>query len=128
MTDAAANPTVNEPSEQAREPQAITDAQWAFDHVSDDSVTQADAPSVGAWGLMTQARESPVIYKELLARVMPIGSDAGGPAMPLELLMQLERQVAEGWGMMAKCLMDPEHKCQHCGKDVSRPAGYEDAA
>lgn len=81
----------------------LGDVRWAYEHYADEQVSEGDAPSAGAWGLLSACRSDRNAYLKVLERVHPKDGGLVGEESATQLL-ELDARIQKEWGQLAGVL------------------------
>ena len=79
------------------------DVRWVYDHFADTEVSEGDAPSPGAWGLLAACKADNKVYLRILDIIHPKDAGDAGEDSAVSLL-DLEQRVVQEWGQLAGVL------------------------
>jgi hypothetical protein len=82
---------------------AAGDVRWVYEHFADSEIAEGDAPSAGAWGLLSACRADRNAYLKVLERVHPREVQRAGEESA-DGLLELEGRLVKEWGEVAGVL------------------------
>jgi len=81
----------------------LGDVRWAYENYANEQVTEGDAPSKGAWGLLSACRSDRNAYLKVLERIHPRDGGLAGEESATTLL-DLDARIQKEWGELAGVL------------------------
>jgi len=81
----------------------LGDVQWVYQNYANEEISEGDAPSPGAWGLLQACRGDRNAYLKVLERVHPRDAGLAGEESSA-MLLELDARVQKEWGALAGVL------------------------